>query len=525
MRVFVFLCCVFLVASNSLLAPEDDGNITKHVGDTPDGELIDLMNEFIDMMTNIDQQWSQLMTDTLHQITDMSGHIVTTEDKILDEAEQIGVMADRIVKVEGMLSSMMKTCLHCSAQSVSMPREAIASHDVNELDHLHQDSESNVDLKAFSLLAKDLFAVDAAPPTDLGDTPLSPVIALLQYTMHEMEMMSGNVTDKILFMEQQIGVMADRIVYTEGLIMDMSGQIGIMGDRIDDVTYSMTNTSAACCDSMPKIAALPVWVPRSSLSAKPFFAKALPAQPISFQKFVRDVGECSDLDPMCVAAKALMKIMEKCEDVMFGMMNQMLNLTAKGALEIGNLADEILKCEGDIGNMSLLIGKMSDQLTSASEQIIHFGGQFCGADYNLKSTSSNQVTDTMSTVRRTVKRVSLTSDRLVQLASTSRALRAHYAEMESRMHSLLSTSLSVKVSPANGGWLDLMNRCMKAMVSMASNMVKNMDDIMKATASMGDDCVTTIGDIGKMSKQIVVMAGRMQQTADMVMELTNDCKA
>eukprot|EP01028_Stygiella_incarcerata_P004327 TRINITY_DN1936_c0_g1_i2.p1 TRINITY_DN1936_c0_g1~~TRINITY_DN1936_c0_g1_i2.p1 ORF type:complete len:537 (-),score=163.64 TRINITY_DN1936_c0_g1_i2:48-1658(-) len=534
------------------------------------------MEEFLNTMDGIDAQWSSLMDKTVDQIGVMSDRILYTETLILDEGKQIGIMSDRIVTTEALMANLTEICANCEHASqhqswnggdVSFPNVDL-NIEVNTIDPIMEVSSS------ITWMEDDVFqdAFGTAPAIvphgnkhgkghgrgmgerksdpKLGLGPIEPIIEFMNHTMYLMEAMSNNVTNEMYFMEQQIGVMADRIVETECLIMNMSQQIGVMADRIVETEYLMSNMTAKCCKPSAKL----LWEDASVYESRLSFIQAMPpphcngttmsekmaasnekrmttTQPPKVDDGMR-LGSCAPWDVMCLAAEKMMEIAEKIEDSMYQMCLQMLNMTTEGAIEIGHLADDIVEMEKNINIMGLEIGKMADMIVEMEQLMLQFAQHFCTlspddlmAAHLVREVETkmrivvSDISAMMSDVRsRMVQRVQV----LRGYAMVGQKLLAQSLRVAQNVRDAMEKyKLSAPLNPVK--WVELMEKIMSTMLSMSTRMVENMQHILDAIDQMAGRIMTTAGDIEKMANQIVVMMGRMQKTEEMMLKLMQHC--
>jgi hypothetical protein len=213
--------------------------------------FFDLCNEFLDAMNDCGQSWMDLEGVMVDQIGLMSDRIVYTETLIIDEAEQIGIMADRIVETEYIMSNLTAQCMPICNESMN---DKLANEDEYhkwrskepEQQEKESDQRSDPIFDTFTNKLATTATFSSAKPKEMC-SPLSAFNEVLNESLIVFDQLCENVTDGIEFMTLQIGVMADRIVATECLIMDMSKQIGVMADRIVTTEELMSNLSASCC--------------------------------------------------------------------------------------------------------------------------------------------------------------------------------------------------------------------------------------------------------------------------------------
>ncbi len=73
------------------------------------------------------------------------------------------------------------------------------------------------------------------------------MIKMMQDAVSMMDQVSLNITNLMNYEIDAIGKMADRIVDTECLILDMGKQIGVMADRIVKTEELMADAAKKCC--------------------------------------------------------------------------------------------------------------------------------------------------------------------------------------------------------------------------------------------------------------------------------------
>ena len=401
-------------------------------------ELYSVMENILTVMDGMDQQWGAVMDNTIGQIGVMAGRIVYTEKLINAEGLEIGDMADRIVQTEHILSNLTSNCLNCTPSVKGVNARARGrDEDPGPEDVPYTLSSSSEPVvptfdRCFACEVQQLDAVlwrtetagtpGAVPgaPT-FGDDPITPLLEFMNHTLNLMKTMSSNVSTEMSFMGGQIGIMADRIVGTECLIMNMSGQIGTMASRIVLTEQMLANVSETCCHATHGT------VPASSGSGRPNGASAIktglkncscssivgvwdgtkPAESLPLLivrlqsrfklEFIRpspaDRGSsCSPLDPICMAIAEMTKIAQAMEDAMFNMCLQMVNETTSAAVEVGKLADHIVNTENEIVNMGQQIGSMADLIVDVESTMCRFAEHVCHTANGTRSAGTRWVT-------------------------------------------------------------------------------------------------------------------------------------
>mgnify|MGYP003385451724 CR=1 FL=1 len=120
------ICCLVLL--NIALCYTDTVTVT--VTDSPTDEMQKFIDEcyyMIDTMNTCEDGWVELENSIIDSIDSFATKIVYTEGLIVDEADQILDMADRIVETEYIVSDLIKSC-SCEAVSSSEIAVRVTNH-------------------------------------------------------------------------------------------------------------------------------------------------------------------------------------------------------------------------------------------------------------------------------------------------------------------------------------------------------------------------------------------------------------
>lgn len=410
-----------------------------------DNEMDDFINEcnmMIETMDHCGQGWMNLEQEMIDSVNSFADRIVYTESLIEDEANQIVVMAGRIVETEALMIDVIEAC-DCRNDTGSRS--------------LKDGFNNNEQHPFMSLESKPLHIGNVAHKRqDLSVShcePMESLVEVMDACLETFTVYNDDFLAVLSYMDQAINDMGDRIVDTECMIMNMSYQIGSMSNRIVVVEEMMFNATEECCGGKTEIKSaelksLSSYSSKSSLAMNDDLISHCKQDP-SKKTFVTDSGKKSVLlrlsrnlfrdleqkfafissllpkfgndtqkalvtnkagnpmpcdtwwNPFCCAS-------EVCADILAQMIKDMANgadamqeICEDIIDEIGKLADDIVKTEEDILDMGLKIGDMSDCIVVFIDEGMSFMVQYCPtgrSQYYHTVTSSN--TCTLSTTRR-----------------------------------------------------------------------------------------------------------------------------
>eukprot|EP00656_Telonema_subtile_P052296 TRINITY_DN7250_c0_g5_i1.p1 TRINITY_DN7250_c0_g5~~TRINITY_DN7250_c0_g5_i1.p1 ORF type:complete len:555 (-),score=90.52 TRINITY_DN7250_c0_g5_i1:61-1725(-) len=523
------------------------------VGDDWDA-LYSVMETTLGVMDGMDQQWTALMGNTISQIGVMANRIVATEVLINDEGLQIGEMADRIVATEYILSNLTARCLHCT-HTPYIP--------TSRLESLAVDWPTSAPALSVEFDSPSCFTCELAhTKVSLmganrsvgglrGEDPVAGLLALMNHTLILMEGMSAQVTGEMQLVEQQIGVMADRIVGTECLIMNMSDQIGVMAGRMVYTERMISNVSAACCNAGTRApSSLPLRVrnpppPACNGTSPHDLGAAAVGEPVGFPALRSQLRQvvvgngCAPWDAVCLAIKTMTAMAEKMEDVMYSMCSQMLNQTAAAALEVGSLADQIVGMEHQIVHMGMLIGQIADDIITVESTMLGYAQSFCSLGAPVQARAVPPPGPSPPTGRASrqthVQSVAASVGRLRSIFKQAQALQDRSARSLEDMTAALQEMPGVVEAVLKGQpratlvvnplkWMKLMSQMMTEMTAMSGRMMRNMAQMAKGISDMSIRVLETSHLILQMGQQIQTMSDRMAATMSLVEALVKDCR-
>eukprot|EP00037_Helgoeca_nana_P029246 m.348227 g.348227 ORF g.348227 m.348227 type:complete len:630 (-) comp27934_c4_seq2:2085-3974(-) len=509
-----------------------------------DSDMEALLETMLKVVNSMAAQWSQLMGSTI---------------------SQIGAMADRIVATETILSNLTTTCLHCTGAPdrrrsqparpgsgrASGPGRGSVPGTAGGTDSDPQ-PQGLVGRPPSGSYTRSSFFLSGAVKRASGNVrhpredPMAPLIAFMTHMLNQMEQMSGNVTSEMTRVETEIGAMADEIVSTECLIMNMSGQIGTMADRIVHTEEMMSNVSSACCHSGAAAAAAPLQRtavpvqrvapscsagPNSSASGsngaqrngghgRPRLGPPLSAMHPRLQ--AAPAAECKPWDVVCIAMKEMTDMAREMDDIMYNLMLHMLNETSAVALEATALTARVIGAEHTIVGLGIDIGKIADGIVDVESKMEHFAQSVC----HMPATATGRVgaAAVPPRARRAARGPGPTNADVDGLAAQRRLADDRLHAIALRVDVLLERGArALRDARSPGGVPALMARVMAAMTKMSALMLANMAEMVKGVAQMSDRIVTTVGLIGAMSKQVIAMVGRMETTVALVNHVIADC--
>eukprot|EP00049_Salpingoeca_infusionum_P001453 m.48361 g.48361 ORF g.48361 m.48361 type:complete len:303 (+) comp11035_c0_seq3:35-943(+) len=213
----------------------------------PMKEMMDLMEEMIDLMTNTTNEFADTSDHIIAAVANMSHRIVYTENLIDDEGLQIGVMANRIDHTEEVVGNLTTSCF-CRNSSLFF---GLVDENMKSKKTDGETPAQAVHEKRGSTSVIPPPHLRVSPPESKSDNPWDDMIETMHHAITLMEQIANNITNLTDIEVNGISTMANRIVDTECLIMDMSKQIGMMADRIVYTERLMYNASMVCCGEPP----------------------------------------------------------------------------------------------------------------------------------------------------------------------------------------------------------------------------------------------------------------------------------
>eukprot|EP00041_Stephanoeca_diplocostata_P039947 m.1638220 g.1638220 ORF g.1638220 m.1638220 type:complete len:528 (-) comp27284_c0_seq1:130-1713(-) len=491
----------------------------------PMKDMMDLMGEMIDSVTNTSNEFSSVGHHILSSIGDMADRIVSTEQLIDDMGTQIGWMADKIVQTEWIVGNMTRTCF-CNT-TVRLPFvKKVAIHPPTKLNN-HERYRRNQENFKFENV-HDI-------PQLVKNSTWDDMIATMEHALSLMNQLSYNVSTLMNDEVDAIGSMADRIVATECLIMQMGAQIGVMADRIVYTEKLMANASEACCKLKLRETILsPPWINVGNETRKYVESSSYPwtasppcpsvgrAQTTHMRATRRENRKQSvpinrlsigaNVDPFSWVAKQMEDMMNGMMDEMERLMSTMATGILNGTKEIGILADTIVDTEHLINDMGLAIGEMADCIVASEEIGFQLFTKFCPS---FKPSHHDPLPNGKCAPITPVHPVNTTVGAYIGIA--------HQNFNSSADASVLKPN--VLANPI-GDFTEMLNLCKKMvqmMVSMSKSMTGMTSDVMRSIAQMADRIVQTIGLINGMAAQINTMAGRIVQTEKLLAQIAGEC--
>jgi hypothetical protein len=560
----------------------DDDDDTEPPSPSDIDTFFSLCDAFLDTMGECGEEWISTEDFVVQGIVNMSDRIVYTETLILDEAKEIGAMADRIVDTEYLMSNLSAACLPMCETSVNTTYSPNVSGSKEESKKFDSRLLNPIPEKQATQLkdadsARKKFKTDPHESPDVhidfelhelsSCSPLSAFNEVLNESLISFEVLCKNVTDGLQFMVIQIGAMADRIVGTECLIMDMSKQIGVMADRIVTTEELMANLTAECCLPL----AGPAAASQQPQQTAPFLAllksshrldhqtsrskrsQDTPPECVNYTNFTDtdDTAASSQLppatwnialpsvvrshqlssegkylnlkpqsdgpmpcdtwwNPFCCAMEVMTQLMLQMIDDMASMGSQVIGMVESTALTIGILADDIVDIEHEIMEMSLVIGMMADDIV----EIEAWGLEFAQSEFCSSSSSSSNVKPR----------------RLAQRTRRYLLAKGHPNE---HTPALLSSSDQREKHPQPinldsifgefAAMVDMMMKMATTMETLMLDEMKEMSNVVDACNEMASQIVDTMEIIGDMTGQIDIMASRIVTTSDLMENLMSDC--
>eukprot|EP00009_Paramoeba_aestuarina_P007021 CAMPEP_0201523430 /NCGR_PEP_ID=MMETSP0161_2-20130828/19832_1 /ASSEMBLY_ACC=CAM_ASM_000251 /TAXON_ID=180227 /ORGANISM="Neoparamoeba aestuarina, Strain SoJaBio B1-5/56/2" /LENGTH=521 /DNA_ID=CAMNT_0047922545 /DNA_START=139 /DNA_END=1704 /DNA_ORIENTATION=+ len=517
-------------------------------------------------MTQCDEEMCEMEKSLLDGITTMSDRIVFTEGLILDEAQQIGIMADRIVETEYLMSNLTQICIPYCEEENGKPK----TKEKEKVRKKGEEKGVRIEEKEMKEgKGKEKKKGKEEKKKEKGIipgfcTPLGEFNDVLNASLLTFESWCQNTTDGIMYMNDQIGIMADRILFTEGLIMNYSRQIGEMADRIVETEYLASNASANCCNT---------WGPGEKENrggSSPFIKEinnnirvdVIPPRPM---KKIKRSPHSSSLQPSMLSTLPVMSeggyvvggarglhvckswwnpfccAMEVMSDMMVQMLQEMgqagsvsLKLMEEGADIIGVLADYILYLELVIVRMGMEIGYIGDDIVATERMLIAFTtSPVCGNSQQQQPQQQPQqpqqqpLIDERLQSLRELKRTGAELQSSLSLALDKYQIMKNLGggEKRERKEQQENTEEGVEGNPF--GDFSSMVDCMTHMSdTMSSLMFQQMGvgaSVMKHIGMVTNDIFQTMDKIIEMIGQIEIMAGRIVETNELMTNLTVAC--
>jgi len=204
--------------------------------------FIDECNIMIDTMESCEKNWVGLEHEIIDSVDGYADRILYTETLILDESAEILLMADKIVATEQLMSDLMKSC-GCE-KAVFTPRSLL-----DRLRSISKVVRSNVSAVTSSV-APTPYSFDAVVGFD-HCSAMDQVIKVMDASIAMLATFNDDFVELLTYLLSGIDAMGDQIVYTECLIIDMSGQIGVMADRIVETEQLLADMTDSCCQALP----------------------------------------------------------------------------------------------------------------------------------------------------------------------------------------------------------------------------------------------------------------------------------
>jgi hypothetical protein len=486
-------------------------------------QMMDLMSQMLDVTNQMAENTSETMGVILDGIANESERIVYTEQLIDDMGVQIGSMADRIVHTENIVADMLSSCAMCNHSIGDATKP-------NRQDTSHFSSIKNPDIvfdPAFN--PKQSNPTSAVPRSD---NPWDDMIETMDHALDLMTQISANTTFDLDNEVFAIGSMSNRIVSVECLIMDMSKQIGVMADRIVYTEEMLANVSTDCCH--PRATArtsrrrTPAPTPAPTLpvhctpypSISPVHGRSLQPSPSpAFLEAQSDVLNRLQLGrrqalldsrsgipgPFDLAAAAMEKMMDEMLDVMAKMATSSSAMIINGTFTIGSLADDIVASAAVIDALVLNIGKVADCIVESESIGLALFGRICS--------------------KAPVVPINGTCPSITPVPPPAAVGK-----------SLLPPTTTATPTPAGavpldgpfGDFAEMVSLCTKmlnTMISLSSLMGSDCRNVLKQINAMGGRVFKTVKKISQMVVQINQMADRIAQSTAILAKLARQCHA
>jgi hypothetical protein len=527
MKSFKFIALIsyfLLVFASRNLGDSDDS--------TPDqseiDKFIDFCYEFTETMEDCAHGWVELEHEMIDSIESFSQRILKTETLIGEEADQILVMAGRIVETESMIIDLMESC-GCKDNKVMVENQAltlhnfhhknIELHDEHSSIHFLQSHNFSNSVKLTSASTEGSVKVDHCAPVD-------DLIRVMEQGLDSFETFNDDFLEVLSYTDQAVNDMGDRILSTECLIMNMSLLIGDMADQIVEVESIMFNATQHCCkdnnshlnlrsgsknisydvhhpshvekyqnlnnDDIPKDCANFILTNEDDRNLHKSPLSVSRRVIFDFSSLVQVQSNSMPCDtwwnPFCCASQI-------CADMMIDMMNAM-NSAADSMVdsmeaiidEIGHLADDIVSTEEQIIVMGDRILEMSDCIVVFIYDGIEFAENFCPtlsvkiASEQLKLT--DEVTCTSTSIR----------SRKSSKVATKRSASTVFSSLKTQLHNeafKISNYTSFN-GPATDftEMIDAMMTCAKAVEEMIASQIKLLDELMDTVDNFASDVLT-----------------------------------
>ena len=551
------------LAKRDIVGGVDDDSPTPSDMET----FFDLCNSYLDTMASCGQEWVDTQDYIVEGITNMSDRIVYTETLILAEAEEIGEMADRIVATEYLMSNLSVACIPLCNESMGYPAVYKDSRPFySQGGSLPNQGGSRPAAGGMSVSSGEAGSPDAASTASMKEggtyttttivvascSPLSAFNEVINASMLAFESLCSDINAGLQFMVAEIGEMADRIVGTECLIMDMSKQIGVMADRIVATENLMANLTSSCClldGPLHRAEGSAMLHSSNSLSRqqnvggfpdecsnytnedieteirwlKPTQAVLrLHLNDAAVSKYLRgpkDPAPCETWwNPFCCAMEVMTELMVEMMDSMTKVGSEIIQDMDSAAVTIGELADVIIDMEHEIMDMSLVIGNMADDIVDIEAWGLEL------AQTTLCSFASTAPCSTK------VRHLVLRSLKHTKLAAASPDGGKFNASSFIEFSPASSNFKAAESGVVKGGFFGDFTQMVELMIKMASTMetlmaseLQEMGSVVAACNQMAGQIFKTMGLISDMADQISIMASRIVTTAILMENLTTDC--
>merc|ERR1719223_415866 len=337
--------------------------------------------------------------------------------------------------------------------------------------------------------------------------------------MDTMGAMNTNMTNVINYMAQGISDMADNILDTECLILNMSQQIGTMANRILEFEQNMADNAAACCVGLivPPIPGAGLLAMRSQTPAPDCKAWDGPHQRDVFPPIPRETVPIpspvefhfSFFNPFAIAMSAMAVSMNSMIDFMAHMSSEVAGSMTAGADEIQNMAQVIIELEHSIIDMGMRIGSATHCIVSIGETGLAFTTWAC--DHSKEPSFPSSVCEPISDdgfgpycpKSGCPPGYPLGPHPQIAHRSPPEALGGFFGDFSELVDAAAHTAT--------------------AMRQITADQVGVVKIVMQGIADMIQRIIRTIGLIVDMGNQILDMIGRMKDTANLLAELGSKC--
>jgi hypothetical protein len=544
------------------------------LGDSGMQDFIDECNKMIDTMETCAKGWMDLEEEMINSVNSFADRIVYTEKLIEDEADQILVMAGRIVETEQYMMEVIEVCdcnNNTNPTNISSLINASTSYQVLLVPKLSTtDISSKMEQKKNS-------SIDHCAPMD-------ELVEVMDACLDTFEVYNDDFLEVLSYIDQSIEDMGDRIVDTECMIMNMSYQIGFMADRIVAVEEMMFNSTEICCGGkgngglrrkeMKMKATMPLKSPNSmnddllphcqnftnprnhapKRDLKTLLRKTIPqtlyqswsTNPFrSLQNQYHQYASNQSNNPMpcdtwwnpfCCAS-------EVCAD----MIAEMISLMANGADtmkviceeiidEIDQLADDIIVTEEDILEMGYKIGDMADCIVVFIDDTMSFMVQYCPAYgqewYERKEfhvMEENEVC-TLSTEKHNKKALTTSqthiTDRYEQLQqlhhSTVQTMQPFIQQLQQWKQDTTAT-VTTKDNPFGEfvAMVDATIEVMNTMMQVISTQSTNLNRLLSSMVTLSTQTLNMMSDVTVMDNNVNVLQEDVSDENTLMNRLTH----